>query len=284
LYNQISDEIGFAEVSNMSGDQAMNACEDFFKKVVDKLGSDKRLVLLIDEFTYFYDQLQKHLLDNSFMRFWKAFIQNTRVSAVLIGQDFMTEFMNEYANEFGASEKIRIKYLDKESTRQLICEPFERCNGNKTGFSDDAVDRIYELTAGNAYYTMGMCGALVDYLNEIKRSDIVTKYVVNQFLQNKWLNMSSSSDRKDQGYFDSLYSDGLHSEWNDDNLAILSAIAVNDLDRVAGYYKRPSYKEKIDRLIDRDVLVQDGNGVHIKVKLFEEWLAVKNKNLGGYIG
>ena len=293
LFDELEDEnFLFPKLNRMSEADAMSECSSFFERLVNRLAPDKRIVLLIDEFTYFYDLIIKQQLDEGFMRFWKAFIQNTRICAILIGQDFMDDFRNAYPNEFGASDFIRISYLDKASTEQLIRTPFERENGYN-GFSAEAVDRIYTLTSGNAFFTMNICSKLVEFLNEEKNTRVISTYTVNNFLKTHWFNPNSNR-RVDKAFFESLYNDGNHQEWDDDNLLLLYSIAEHcndegftDKQVILSEYGTvsdangkskmfiPFCKEKIDHLIYREVLSNIKGRLYIKVQLFAEWLLAR---------
>ena len=296
LFNDLLDEgFLFPKLNRMTEADAMAECSNFFERLVNRLAPDKRLVILIDEFTYFYDLIIKHQMNESFMRFWKAFIQNTKICAVLIGQDFMDDFRNAYPNEFGASDFIRINYLDKISTEQLIRKPFERENGYE-GFSSAAVERIYNLTSGNAFFTMNLCSELVSYLNEAKSTRVITDFSINRFLKTHWFNPNSNK-RLDKAFFDSLYNDGNHREWDDDNLQLLYSVAEHCYDEgfankevlLAEYDDNPDTidnarlvipfcKEKLEQLIYRDVLIEVKEKLYVKVQLFAEWLLARYSN------
>lgn len=290
LYDDLEDEgFGFPRLRDVSDVEALRICENFYRKLSERLMPDKRIILLIDEFTYFYDMIARGYLDDNFMRFWKAFIQNTKICAVLTGQDFMEDFIDRFANEFGASDSIRISYLDYESAREMIQKPFLTKNDYE-GFTESCVDEIIRLTAGSAFYVMHLCSGLVSYLNEKKNRRVVTVNVLMEYLNYCWLNVDSTK-RIDKAFFESLYNDGTHPEWDDDNLALLHEIAV--LDSGSGVEKTEVLsifnenggdksllsnvsvsfaKDKIQRLIFRDVLSEKNGMLKIKVGLFQEWL------------
>lgn len=290
IYKQlIQDKVEFPTFRNGGDAEAMDESELFFTSLTQILYPQKRVVLLIDEFTYFYDLIQKGLIKNDFMRFWKGFIQNTQICTILIGQDFMDDFRNAFPNEFYSSNTIRISYLDKNAIAQLIQKPFIKYNGYK-GFSDDAVDYIMKLTAGNAFFTMHLCSALVAYLNERKRERVITPNVIHQLLSEHWFNVDSNK-RIDRAFFESLYNDGFRNEWNEDNLMILQTIArleettewvdiadiyaIHSNENSDAYYYIMYCKDKLMRLIYRDVLAEKNNKVRIKVQLLSKWLSKK---------
>ena len=49
-------------------------------------------------------------------------------------------------------------------------------------YKEEALDRLYELTAGSAYLIMNLCADLVKYLNET-HSVYITKAHINDYLR-----------------------------------------------------------------------------------------------------
>ena len=286
LFDEMEEEgFEFPSLRDASDAEAMYICGIFYEKLFKRLGADRRIILLIDEFTYFYDMIIKGYMDDNFMKFWKAFIQNTKICAVLIGQDYMDDFRNRFANEFGASDHIRISYLDREASIELIQKPFRKYNGYE-GFNDESIEEMIRLTSGSAFYLMHMCSALVSYLNVRKRGRVVTEFVLNDFLSNYWMN-ADSPRRIDRSFFESLYNDGTHPGWDDDNLTILHEIAEADtgsgakkdelLKKMEDVYVNSNRsmalcREQINRLVYRDVLSERGRMLKIRVALFVMWL------------
>lgn len=279
LYNQLEEEgVEFPSLRNVTDAEAMDVCEQFYRNLSARLMPDQRIVLLIDEFTYFYDMIVKEYMDQNFMQFWKAFIQNTKICAVLVGQDYMDDFRNRFANEFGASDFLRLTYLDTASTRKMICQPFAMHNGYD-GFTENCVREITRLTAGSAYYVMHMCSGLVSYVNEKRTGKIITASILTEFLRDRWMNVDSAR-RIDRAFFEALYNDGMHPEWDDDNLVILHEIAVMDqgegavrdelINRIENTVA--FVREKIQRLGSREVISEKQGRLHIRVGLFQKWL------------
>ena len=96
-----------------------------------------------------------------------------------------------------------------------------------------------------------------------------------------------STKRVDRSFFEALYNDGTHPEWGNDNLQILHEIA--ELDRGSGAGKEEvvhsltnnngrgrrtiSYcRDKIQRLIYRDVINEKNGKIRIRVGLLQRWL------------
>lgn len=135
---------------------------------------NRRLVVMIDEFTYMYGAIKMNSISNTIMQQWKAVSQdpNTQFSAVLVGQDVVPAFKNEpYArNPFGIIEDLRLTYLDREDAYGLIVNPI--LNNNESRYVGDAANLIMDYTACNPYYIQIFCASLVDYINEKKYKSI----------------------------------------------------------------------------------------------------------------
>lgn len=135
---------------------------------------ERRLVVMIDEFTYMYGAIKMNTISNTIMQQWKAVTQDplTQFSAVLVGQDVVPAFKNEsYArNPFGVIEDLRLTYLDPEDAYKLIVNPI--LNDDESRYVGDAANLIMDYTACNPYYIQIFCASLVDYINEKKYKSI----------------------------------------------------------------------------------------------------------------
>lgn len=160
--------------------------------------SHYRFVLLIDEFTEIYKQIRKGFIMPEFMKVWKAIIEKKYFASVLVGQDIMPAFKQEFPNEFGVTEDERITYLSPEDATKLIEVPI-----GKHHYAGGAIPRMLDLTAGSPFYTMSMCSRVVEYMNT-SRSLVVTKADIN------WVEstMISGDHRLTREKFENLYSAG----------------------------------------------------------------------------
>ena len=284
-------------------DEPQRKLKRFIEKVKSIIGDKRQIVLLIDEFTYLHGWIQEGNLKPDFMKFWKAFAQNQRIKIIIVGQDFMPDLINDFRNEFGSAFTKRVNYLERFEAEQLIREPFIRVN-KYDAFEDDAVSRICELTACSAFYTMIICNALVNWMNRRKIRQI-SAFMVNECVKEVFFN-PNSADRMDIEIFDALLNDGYFTDYVEDNIDILHAIAVastynyecsraeivNKLVSEQQYFegediltglreekkrqmdiRRQQIDERINRLISRDVIrLTQNKYLSIRVKLFEEWM------------
>jgi len=248
-----------------------------FKK--NQKWSNKKLVLLIDEFTYIYTAIQKKYLSEQFMKTWKSFLEKGFFTSVLIGQDIMPKFKAAYPNEFGVTEDKRLSYLKRNDAINLIERPIWDETKNRSRFLGKATDLILDYTSSNPYYVQIFCARLVDYMNEIKAISVTEADVhdiAHSFIKGE---QSLTADK-----FDNLITAGdadLDAFDPNDVLSALKhiAIASKNLDscsRDVINLGEVDYEESILKdLKDREVLSSPQPGYFkINVRLFKEWLLV----------
>lgn len=253
--------------------------EDFRRKSSRKSPwKSLRPVVLIDEFSYAYDQINKGRLSSEFMKNWKAILQHNFFNAVLVGQDVMPKFKERFPNEFGTTQDEPVSYLRPEDAIRLIDEPIRFGLTNESRYREKAIERILDLTAGSPFYVQILCNRLVQYMNR-KRARLVTDADIEQIKQE--LITGANSLGKDK--FDNLVSSGDTSPdaiSEDDILRVLAAIAVNSR---TGPCNRQSIACEtatpidliLEDLVRRRVLERErGSYYRITVGLFKEWLIV----------
>ena len=241
--------------------------------------ANKKLVLLIDEFTYIYTAIKKEQLSEQFMKTWKSFLEKGFFNSVLIGQDIMPKFKAAYPNEFGVTEDKRLSYLKKSDAIALIEKPIWDNTRDRSRFLGKATDLILDYTSSNPYYVQIFCARLVDYMNENKAISITEADVIdiaNSFIKGE---QALTADK-----FDNLITAGdadLDAFNSNDVLTALKTIAIasKNLDscpRQAINLGEFDYAERIlTDLKDREVLsIPQPGYFKINVRLFKEWLLI----------
>ncbi|MBX2926191.1 MAG: hypothetical protein KF852_00020 [Saprospiraceae bacterium] len=240
---------------------------------------DKKLVVMIDEFTYLYTAIKEGKVSDAIMKQWKAITQNedATFSSVLVGQDVFPLFKSEFPNEFGVTQDERLTYLSKRDALKLIEEPVWNTKSNKSRYLEDAAEKIIEYTSCNPYYIQIFCARLIKEMNDKKfieatRSDI--KPIADSFL---FGGQALTNDK-----FDNLLNAGEKHDIQripqEHSKAVLKKIA--EATKFVPYCSREDIsignKEYEDLILDdlknREVIEQQGNNYKIQVKLFQEWL------------
>lgn len=236
-----------------------------------------RVILLIDEFSYVYGYIMRGLIPETFMKNWKALLQDNFFNAVLVGQDVMPKFKQRFPNEFGTTQDERVTYLRKEDAVRLIDEPIRI--GGRSGesrYRERAIDRILELTAGSPFYIQILCNRLVEYMNR-KRSSLVTEADVEQVKNELIRGVNALGKDK----FDNLINSGDTSPdaiSDEDVLKVLISIAENSRTGPCGRSNiacetNTPVDDILEDLVRRDVVERErGQYYSIRVGLFREWL------------
>ncbi|GIW01948.1 tetratricopeptide repeat protein [Roseiflexus sp.] len=236
-----------------------------------------RVILLIDEFSYIYGYIMKGLIPETFMKNWKALLQDNFFNAVLVGQDVMPKFKQLFPNEFGTTQDERVTYLRKEDAVRLIDEPIRI--GGRSGesrYRERAIDRILDLTAGSPFYIQILCNRLVEYMNR-KRSSLVTEADVEQVKNELIRGVNALGKDK----FDNLINSGDTSPdaiSDEDVLKVLISIAENSRTGPCGRSNiacetNTPVDDILEDLVRREVVERErGQYYSIRVGLFREWL------------
>ena len=246
-------------------------------------GEDLQTVLMIDEFQYLYDLIVGGEVREDFMQKFRRLLEKNHISAVMAGQHVMSKFQNRLPNAFKNVARERVSYLDDESARRLIIAPVEFNGGSR--FLEQSVQRILDLTAGNAFYIQKICSLLVVHMNE-ERTNFVTEADVEQvknrlisgddkLVYSEFHSMTKSSDSSDKAISE------------DDAKEVLTAIAVkgNPVTEECRASRincktDSSVKDILKDLEEREVLERvdkvTEKAYRIRVRLFKEWLKKNN--------
>ena len=249
-----------------------------FGKICEFIHSmNKQIIFTIDEFTSIYDLIRKGTMTDDFMKFWKAFIQDYSVFAILICQDHMMYFVNDlrFTNAFSTTELKRITYLEEKYAKKLMYEPILDDEDNSR-YTDEALDYLYNLTSGRAYLIMKLCAGLVDYLNEI-RNPKITKNIIEEYLRKNI--MKFGENIFEPQYYDKSSDIKEQFRIAEENKKIIREIAKNS-DKDGWLYINISAiseeeKKLLDKLESRYVLIKKDGKYKIKVDLYRQWILAK---------
>lgn len=252
---------------------------DDFNKVKERNHDwrGKRVVLLIDEFSYLYNDITAGKIPKSFMKLWKALLEKNYFGAVLVGQDVMEKFKSEFPNEFGVIQDERVSYLTDEDSLKLIDEPIQIIGKTRQSrYKEKAIPKIIELTAGNPFFIQIFCDKLVQYMMHTHKN-FISEADVEQVKQD----LISGVNAFDLATFDNLISSGDDSPTaikQNDIVNVLQAIAMNSQNEYSSrnaidIVTETPIDDILKELYERNVVVRKKNNYYaIKVKLFKEWL------------
>ncbi len=237
----------------------------------------RKLVILIDEFTYVYTSIEKNELSSNFMKSWKAFIEKNYFSAVLIGQDVAPKFKQKYPNEFGVTEDKRLTYLSEEDARKLIEEPIWDRERDSSRYIGKAINKIIDYTACSPYYLQMFCARVVDYMNRKKAISVTesdVEEIANSFIEgaeclskDKFDNLFTAGDADIEAFDLNDVEDVLIQIAKKTNIGSCSREDINIENR-----EKKVIDDILNDLVSREVIQQKENFYQIKVGLFKKWL------------
>ena len=206
------------------------------------------------------------------MKGWKAILEKGFFRCVLVGNDLMPRFIDEFPNEFQVALQKRVSFLDPLYAKQLIIDPIREPSGSSR-YRGNAVERILELTGCSAYYIQLFCRELVQYMNRddvrapaIGPADVdaVARKMIAELDQTVFDNLLTPGDAEVTDISGDLVMDVLRATRRESGPSMYHEVNLN---------AHPEAERVIEDLVRREVLKRmSGNRYRIQVGLFSEWL------------
>jgi type I restriction enzyme M protein len=134
------------------------------------------LVLMLDEFDKLQEGIDNGVTSPQVPENIRFLIQTyPKFSAILTGSRRLKRLREEYWSAlYGVGTSIPVTALDTESARKVITEPVR----DQLAFSQEAIERLIEVTARHPYLMQCLCNRVFDYAVQTK-SRSITASVVN---------------------------------------------------------------------------------------------------------
>jgi len=134
------------------------AFEQFLDQVWAAIG-DNQLVLMLDEVIRLDEEVRAGRLDRKDFEYLRHLMQHhDRLNFVFALSSGIEEMSKDYAFLFSGSLYHRISFLELSAARDLVTCP---ARGHYE-LTDQAVDRILQVTSGHPYYTQLVCHCVFD--------------------------------------------------------------------------------------------------------------------------
>ncbi|MCF3609504.1 ATP-binding protein, partial [Planktothrix agardhii 1033] len=123
--------------------------ERYLKQIETQLG-DTGLIIALDEFEQIEELIKSDRIPKDFMGVLRGMVQmSPKIAFALAGLHTLEEMTEDYFNPFFASIiPIRVSFLERATCRYLLANPGEDF---PLDYKPDALDYIYDLTAGQPY-------------------------------------------------------------------------------------------------------------------------------------
>lgn len=134
------------------------------------------LVLMLDEFDKLQEGIDNGVTSPQVPENIRFLIQTyPKFSAILTGSRRLKRLREEYWSAlYGLGTSIPVTALDEESARKVVTEPVR----DQLAFSQEAIERLIEVTARHPYLMQCLCNRVFDYAVQTK-SRSITASVVN---------------------------------------------------------------------------------------------------------
>lgn len=134
------------------------------------------LVLMLDEFDKLQEGIDNGVTSRQVPENIRYLIQtHPRFSAILTGSRRLKRLREEYWSAlYGLGITVQVTALDLESARKVVTEPVR----NQLTFSNEAVDRLLEVTARHPYLMQCLCNRVFDFAVQT-RARAITFSAVN---------------------------------------------------------------------------------------------------------
>lgn len=248
--------------------------ERYLKQIETQLG-DTGLIIALDEFEQIEELIKGDRIPKDFMGVLRGMVQmSPKIAFALAGLHTLEEMTEDYFNPFFASIiPIRVSFLERATCRYLLANPGEDF---PLDYKPDALDYIYDLTAGQPYLVQLIGFLLVRRYNDQvfelgnKRDPMFTiadvDGIINQpeFYQNG------------RYYFTGVWQQAGEGSPGQQN--IIKAIAphptgldFNTLQTITNLDPN-SLQNALDTLSRHDVITETDHHWRIIVELFRRWV------------
>ncbi|MCZ6891509.1 MAG: ATP-binding protein [Chloroflexi bacterium] len=131
--------------------------EEFLNSVWEAIG-ERHLLLMIDEVLRLEEQTQAGKLEPQVFDHIRSLMQHSpRLNFILSVGTRVTQLQGkEFDLLFNTALYKEISFLDRRAAIALITEPAR----DVYRFSNDAIERIFKITSGHAYYTQLLCHSI----------------------------------------------------------------------------------------------------------------------------
>lgn len=262
------------DYSSIAAANAFGAFEDLIKKINEHLAG-RKLILMFDEYEIIEGLIEKGSITQNILHILSNWMEHKEgVFIIFTGSDRLQARDPKCWERFlGRALHRRISFLSSSDTLRLVNEPVR----GLVQYDPAVPELIYDLTAGQPFYTQVLCQSIVDHLNEDKKVDVDREdvhQVVQEIIENPlpqmifaWSSLTSM-EKLSLSVIAELTKDGIREKTSAD------IIAFPDSEKI-GYRLDPNkVNESLERLFHYDLLDKDASGgtYIFKMDLWRQWI------------
>lgn len=240
-----------------------------------------KIVFMLDEFDEISSNLYKrNEIGNAFFLTIRSISNKPNYSFILIGGEkinFIISIQGEQLNKF---KSHRVDYFDKEhwsEFKDLVKKPVE----NYLDITDEAINLLYEVTAGNPFFTNVICETMMEIAIE-KRDSFITDVEMDEAIK-------KSVETAEAQIFSHFWEDGIKEDNDKEEeisykrrkvLLALSELERNNenltkekiADKLIGELPELEIKNILKEFTDRTILNENDSRYTFRINFFKDWL------------
>lgn len=271
----------FADVAEPTYTGTLSPLNDFLDRL-HVLAPDKRLIIILDEFDELPTELYKGrgVADTFFQTLGKGIANKAGVGVLLVGGERIQAIVRAQGMRLNMYRPFYIDHFERtEEFTALV-----RLPGSPFEFNSDAIDVLWDYSAGNPYFLNEICSRLAELMTERRDAHVTAQEVADAIL--------ATLQSIDSNSFAHYWADGIvavdaeeEATLYTDRIRLLVAVA-EVLQLGGGSIPKDTLAERasqhgctssaFERLLRefqrRDILIEDNDSYRIRVRLFQEWL------------
>ena len=253
---------------------------DFLDDVSYQL-KDKKIIFILDEFDEISSELYKRGdIGNAFFLTIRSLSNKSNYSFILVGGEKIEFIINIQGEQLNKFNSCRVDYFDKEHWTQYK-EFVEKPVYGYLDITEQAIDQIYTVTAGNPFFTNVICKEMLNLAIE-NRDSHITDIEIDIAIQ-------KSIDKAESQIFSHFWEDGIREDNDKEEeesykrrIVLLTLASLeNDgkqlskqyiLDRVILEFNENEIKRILKEFVDRKILIEDHEIYSFRIDFFKQWL------------
>jgi len=260
---------------------------NYFRRV-KRIYPNIKFIIIIDEFDEIPSELCRYSnIGNTFFHNIRSLSQEgSQIGFILVGGENM-QIIRQSTDRLNLFSPFQVDYFDKErffgDFQELIRYPVQ----NILEFSDESINKIYELTEGNPFFTKFICDKLfkqacdrkdsyisIDETSEAIRDSIESLDTINVnhfWIDGIWEDKTEKLDKiqTQRRKFLIAYAEIKRCKGRVKKQDILEYKLLNDV----------AIESLTEGFINRGILLEEDGCFRLKPRIFEEWLVQKGSRL-----
>jgi hypothetical protein len=260
---------------------------EFISSLIDE-NPKRKILMILDEFDELPNKLYKRgPTGDAFFSTIRSLSGKSNLSFILVGSENMRHILDFQGYALNKFRVITLNYFDRKEHWYDFQELIRKPVSNWFIISDDAIITIYELTAGNPFFTKLVCSSLFKVMVNRRDSHITSQDVKESI--SYIIKFELASNKFQHFWTDGIFETSIRFEEKTIRrrktlLAIAEIIRhqnnVNKDQIISKCIEMYGLQEEIiegeiQEFIQREILVPFESGLKFKVPLFSEWLVEK---------